>query len=294
MRLRDAHVKGPKLDGMFLTSTHGGLIVLESSPTEGLVKIAVRTLGYKVPATCLYLKKEASDVELSVTVRKRECGGHYDIYRRNSEATLPSSCIESSEHVIKTTTLGRSSSGLTGNSYPIRVFMGIPGDATTNKDINRKSMNRLTEETFGKGAKRTRADATRSSFEPGEGMALVFRLGEKERGDKYWTVHAVAVLLASSGKADKFLVVSEAFAPVPPPDQKEPPLEMVKTWKVACYADAADFKFFYKSQMPDQKYALWKLRGVESDPPARVPAKKRGPSPFDAEDEPVAKKYFRR
>jgi len=284
MKLAKAHVHGDNYDIDCEATTFFDLIVMKSTSSHGYEKVAVRTNSYGVPATPIYLIKKASDVALTCTRGNVECAGNYDIFVRSNLVSLPNTCIESAEHVIKTSAVGRPEFGLIEGPHEVGVSMSLPQYVSPFLDIDVEDMGDVSLKMFGPG-RATRPDATSESFGPGEGIALVHRLGEEKRKDNEWTVHAIAVLLASQGEAkDKFLLVSEVFAP---DDGK--PLRMNKGWKVAAYNDAADFKKHYSGVMPSSRYALWKLSGFEQDP-ARSKKAKRKERENDSVDLPIAKR----
>lgn len=168
---------------------------------------------------------------------------------RKSDLMLPNTCIECAEHVLKCVHANAHSVGILGNGVGARVSMSI-GDRS--HDVDEDDMNESAFANFPHGLVGAR-DATLEGIEPGDGMALVYSRNPARRGKK-WTVHAAAVLMKSVWVWDRFVVVSEVFAP---DDDKD--AEMTMDWGLSCYLDAQDFKDAYFQVMPPSHYTLWKL-----------------------------------
>jgi len=173
----------------------------------------------------------------------------YDIYRR-SAVSLPNTCIESAEHVIKCLHANAHQAGKIANGTGARVSMSVGG---TSADIDVADMNETAAGLFRGRIGAATVDACREAIDPGDGMALVFT-SQRERPDDKWTVHAVAVLLKSTWAFDRFMVVSEVFAP---DDGRG--VRMIRGWSLAYFADPQDFKDSYAGVMPATQYTLWKL-----------------------------------
>ena len=103
----------------------------------------------------------------------------------------------------------------------------------------------------------TRWMPLREEFLPGDGMALVYSRNPAARGNK-WTVHAVAVLLKSTYVFDRFMVVSEVFAP-----DDGTPIQMTNGWGLGFYLDVQDFRDAYFQVMKPSHYTLWKLSAAQ-------------------------------
>ncbi|SDR61783.1 hypothetical protein [Paraburkholderia tuberum] len=171
---------------------------------------------------------------------------------RNSSLMLPNTCIECAEHTLKCIHANAHSAARIEDNTGARVLMSI---GNTSADIDVDDMNNEAFDAFPHGITNA-ADATLEGFAPGDGMALVYSLNPAQRGNQ-WTVHAVAVLLKSVYVWDRFIVVTEMFAPDHGSD-----VEMKNDWSLSCYLDAQDFKDTYSYLMKPAKYTLWKLSAM--------------------------------
>lgn len=192
-------------------------------------------------------------VRLAVRIDGHAYDGHDDAIAadylpfRKSAVSLPNTCIESAEHVLKCLHANAHSVDLIPGDTGAHIWASL-GDRSADIDVD--DLNEVAYGAF-KGKLRSVVDAANEGFDPGEGMALVdSRNPTHKQGG--WTVHAVAVLLKSSSIWDRFIVVSEAFA-------DGSGLKMTTGWKVAAYESAQDFKDAYFNCMPPSKYTLWKL-----------------------------------
>jgi len=243
----------------FYTGKFDGQTVLRISQCKGLVvldrnRFAVLKDHYSGGASP-YLALESSGDHV-VTLDGHVHAGSaapaaatYDIYRRTG-VSLPNTCIESAEHVIKCLHANAHQTGLIANGTGARVSMSVGTQAA---DIDVADMNETAAATFRGRISDATPDACSEAIAPGDGMALVFT-SQRARPDNLWTVHAVAVLLKSTWPFDRFMVVSEVFAP---DDGRG--VRMIRGWSLGFYVDPQDFKESYAGVMPSAQYTLWKL-----------------------------------
>jgi hypothetical protein len=177
----------------------------------------------------------------------------YQVFAR-SNVSLPNTCIESAEHVLKCTHKNAHHTRRIGNNRGPRVTMSCGERAA---DIDNVDMPEFASETFPRGLE-TAVDATSAGFQAGEGMALVYSRDPGGRSEGAWTVHAVAVLLNSTYVWDPFLVVSEVMAP---DDGRR--IGMTADWDLSVYKNAQDFKDSDPRAVPSDTYTLWKLSAAD-------------------------------
>ena len=246
----------------FLTGTatraDGGVVAIQSSSQRTLLKFpdgtyAVRE-NYFRAGPCPYLMFGGVQT-LTVSIDGHSYPGYQDsttanyIPFRKSARELPNTCIESVEHVLKCLHANAHQVAPIAENTGAVVSMSIGAHAA---DIDVDDMNDTAFAAFPHGLDNA-VDATGEGFVPGDGMALVYSRNPANRGDK-WTVHAVAVLLKSTYVWDRFVVVSEVFAP-----DDGTPVQMTNDWGLGFYLDAQDFRDAYFQVMKPSHYTLWKL-----------------------------------
>lgn len=250
-------LKTGKFDGKSATmSINGTLVILDG-------RFAVESGSYNLKP-CPYLRKISSGRH-TVELRTKTNTAVYDIFEKTTKE-LPNTCIESAEHLIKSMHANHHATAPYENGNGAEVVMSIHTAPVAN--IDKVSMITWAKKAFPTGPRRGTVDASRDKFESGEGMALVYSSPE-ERKDAEWTVHAVGVLMNSTKATDRFLVVSEVFAP---DLEDDPDVDMSSDWHVRFFRDAADFKAHYSSVMPASKYTLWKIATAKE---SRKPAVKK-------------------
>jgi len=240
------------------TGADGRSVDVQVSNQRTLLKFAdgsfaVKDSCYRVGA-CPYLvfgtavRMTVAVSNLSAVDSVDSVTADYVPFRKGTQS-LPNTCIESAEHVLKGLHVNAHSTACITNGTGARVSMSI---GTRTADIDEEDMIDTAFGAFPDSLENV-VDASREGFEPGDGMALVYSRKPSGRG-KNWTVHAVAVLLKSTSVWDPFIVVSEVFAP-----DDGSTVQMTTDWDLACFLGAQDFKDSYFSCMPTSKYTLWKL-----------------------------------